>query len=307
MVAHHGGPQKPRHIRGYSESHTEACERTLLTLIANLGPWRDCIYLIGGLVPKYLVPVSQGSGQQFVPTMDVDLVLDIQMLANVEAYRRLEANLSEMGFTRDANDQHRPVNYRWIRRIDERTTVTVDLLCDVDARAGSAVPIDSGVSALVIPGAHLAYRDFVEVSLSGALLEGKGFTRETLRVANVVPFVVLKALAYAERKQEKDAHDLIYVLREYVGGPDAVASQFALRLREWDDEPLLITALELIRTHFDTDKDAVGNRKNGSVSYATFHLVLGDHRLEARLRNEASAIADRFIDAVMNDNSSALP
>lgn len=31
------------------------CERTLLTLLGNLGPWRERVYLAGGLAPPYIV------------------------------------------------------------------------------------------------------------------------------------------------------------------------------------------------------------------------------------------------------------
>lgn len=47
--------KKPTAIQGYNQSVTEACERVLVTLIRHLGPWRDSIFLVGGLTPRYLI------------------------------------------------------------------------------------------------------------------------------------------------------------------------------------------------------------------------------------------------------------
>jgi hypothetical protein len=45
---------------GYSDTATERCERVLGTLMRGIGqPWRHRVYLVGGLVPRYLV---QGDG-----------------------------------------------------------------------------------------------------------------------------------------------------------------------------------------------------------------------------------------------------
>lgn len=44
-----------RHYDEYDEATTGRCERALITLIGDLGPWGDRIYLAGGLAPRYLV------------------------------------------------------------------------------------------------------------------------------------------------------------------------------------------------------------------------------------------------------------
>src|SRR5882762_9740178 len=100
---------KPRHQGGYNTSHTDYCERTLVTLLRGLGPWKESVYVIGGLVPRYLInrPIESGGPPQHVGTTDVDIVLDLRILANVEAYRHLEENLTHMGFERGISDEGR--------------------------------------------------------------------------------------------------------------------------------------------------------------------------------------------------------
>lgn len=82
---------KPKHQGGYTSVHADLCERALVTLLRGLGPWKEHIYLGGGLVPRYLVPASRSSAAIEAPashigTTDVDIVLDLEMLTRVEDY-----------------------------------------------------------------------------------------------------------------------------------------------------------------------------------------------------------------------------
>jgi len=40
------------HQNDYDEAATVRCERALLTLLGDLGSWRERIYLVGGLAPR---------------------------------------------------------------------------------------------------------------------------------------------------------------------------------------------------------------------------------------------------------------
>ena len=44
---------KPQTINGYEAAVTEACERVLVTLPRGLGPWKDSVYLVGRLAPRF--------------------------------------------------------------------------------------------------------------------------------------------------------------------------------------------------------------------------------------------------------------
>ncbi|BEV11901.1 hypothetical protein ATDW_23970 [Asticcacaulis sp. DW145] len=39
----------------YDADITEDCERVLVALLRGLGPWKDSVYLVGGLAPRYIV------------------------------------------------------------------------------------------------------------------------------------------------------------------------------------------------------------------------------------------------------------
>ena len=67
------------HYSDYDEETTARCERVLVTLIGNLGPWRERIYLVGGLAPKYLVGQLPQGARAHVGTADVDLVVGLAL------------------------------------------------------------------------------------------------------------------------------------------------------------------------------------------------------------------------------------
>jgi hypothetical protein len=282
---------KPKHQGGYTALHAELCERTLVTLLRGLGPWKAGIYLTGGLVPRYLIHRPDDDEQTPPPhagTTDVDLILDLDVLVTVEAYRRLEQNLRSLGFVRGTNDEGQTQHFSWRKSVGGGMTVVVDLLCDADPSEGGRVaplPGERRLSALKIPGAHLVARDHITVDITAELLDERGIATEAVRVANVVPFVVLKALAY----------DLIYCLMHYGDGPMDVAAQFADRIERWTDEPLLSRALEILRTRFATDERTPGARKDGPISYARFLADPGRRDLDARHRQDAAAVIDLFV------------
>jgi hypothetical protein len=46
---------KPATLDGYQGRSTLDFERVLVTLLRGLGPWKNSVYLVGGLTPRYLV------------------------------------------------------------------------------------------------------------------------------------------------------------------------------------------------------------------------------------------------------------
>ena len=42
-------------LGGYRDQYTVDCERVLVTLLRGLGPWKESVFLVGGLTPRYLV------------------------------------------------------------------------------------------------------------------------------------------------------------------------------------------------------------------------------------------------------------
>lgn len=115
----------PTHYGDYDDHATQACERVLVTLLRGLGPWKRCVYLVGGLTPRYLVPDPPTSVRSHAGTRDVDLVVDLPLLVEVEAYRTLERNFRDLGLRRATNEDGSRPSWRWERRTDANTLVVV--------------------------------------------------------------------------------------------------------------------------------------------------------------------------------------
>ena len=119
---------KPKHQGGYTSEHADLCERTLLTLIRGLGPWKKSIYLVGGLVPRYIIHPPSGAGDHpsHAGTTDVDVFLDLNVLASTGAYRTLERNLKALGFVRGTNEDGKAQHHSWRKPYTSTITIVVD-------------------------------------------------------------------------------------------------------------------------------------------------------------------------------------
>lgn len=275
-----------RHHSDYDEATTARCERALVTLLGDIGPWGQRVYLAGGLAPRYIVGSLPEGAPAHVGTTDVDLVIGLAMEdESPEAYRTLENNLRKAGF-------HGETSFRWKRTVDG-ATVTVEFLCETDKveqgkiykpKAGAG----SGLGAFNVRGAQLVTRDYTERILEAERLDDGGRSQVTVRVAGLLSYTVLKILAFQDRHENKDAYDLVYCLLNFSDGPEDAgrrAANSAIR-----DEPQVQDALQLLAARFaSTDQD-------GPHGYAAF-LDDGDAEEVARLRREAIAVVRQFLSA----------
>ncbi len=76
---------KPAAFDGYSDEYTKDCERVLVTLLRGLGPWKESVYLVGGLTPRYLVAARPPVVPAHAGTLDVDLVIDLHQITEIQA------------------------------------------------------------------------------------------------------------------------------------------------------------------------------------------------------------------------------
>jgi hypothetical protein len=82
---------KPQILTEYSAEVTRDCERVLVTLFSGLGPWRDSVFLVGGLAPRYIVTKRPPDVPPHAGTGDIDVVVDLSILADIVAFTCLKA------------------------------------------------------------------------------------------------------------------------------------------------------------------------------------------------------------------------
>jgi hypothetical protein len=184
--------------------------------------------------------------------MDLDVGLQLALL-DEGRYRRLTERLRDAGFTMDKNDEGNPTRQRWV--ITSSGTVTVDFLIPPSRegdRAGTLREIEPDFAAIIAPGLRCAFRDRQRVPLDGRTLFGEKAMRDVW-VCGAGAYVVLKALAFDSRGENKDAYDLFYVIRNYGTGVSDVVAKLQSLL---DDEEAQ-KALDVLRRDF-TDPESVG-------------------------------------------------
>lgn len=292
---------KPMTAAGYENEVTENCERVLVTLIRGLGPWRDSIFLVGGLTPRYLVDKKPPDVPAHAGTGDVDVVIQLHMLANTDAYHTLEDNFKKLGFARGTNSAGKPVSWRW-ETSSNGTKIILELLADDPDKSGGKVvelPTDGNVSALNIPHSAIVFDQHKTKDITAELLGDNGVATVALHYADLVAFTCLKAYAVDQRDERKDAHDLIYCLTHYEGGVDAAAKEFRAAL-EGKHTTVVTEVLGLLARHFADDGQTEGYAKAGPVAVAKFELGEDPDSRDSRIlrQREVADLVMRLLKAI---------
>lgn len=204
----------------YEARAVHAARSVLLELTHLLGAYHEDIVLVGGWVPELLLP-SQESPH--VGSTDVDLALN---------HRRIEAKGYEtiLKLLKDRGYEEGPQPFIFFRKLvveGQEIVVQVDLLAGEYEGATKKHRHQKvqDVHARKARGCDLAFEHPVEIKIEGELPEG-GKDSVTVRVASIVPFIVMKGMALADRMKEKDAWDIYYCLKNYPGGLDAFVEAF---------------------------------------------------------------------------------
>ena len=250
-------PEKPIRASDYFPAQAELVRSTCLYVATKLGDLMDDVVVVGGLVPSLLVEQSDPPEglQPHVGTMDLDIGLKLALLDGGR-YRTLSGRLRDAGFTQDETEAGRPTGQRW--RITGTASVTVDFLIQPSRetdQGGKLRNIEEGFAAIITPGLELAFRDRRQVSISGKTIFGENARRDVW-TCGPGAFVLLKALAFRSRGDNKDAYDLFYVVRNFGTGVGDVVE----RLRPLLDHAEAQRAIEILREDF-SGHDAVGPQR----------------------------------------------
>ena len=249
--------EKPTTAAGYTPVHLALVRATCLYVATKLGDLMDELVIVGGLAPSLLIDqvnLPEGADAH-VGTTDLDVGLTVALL-DQQRYTALTERLRRAGFSPDVNEDGNPTRHRW--KIEENVKVTVDFLIQPTLpgdQGGRLRDIEPDFAALIAPGLDLAFVDRHSVRLSGKTILGEDATRDVW-VCGAGAYIILKALAFGIRGENKDAYDLFYVVRNYGAGVGDVAD--ALRPLLGDDSTK--QALEVLQRDF-LDHNGLGPRR----------------------------------------------
>jgi len=277
-------PEKPSTADGYRGEQVGLVGATCLYVATKLGDLMDDLVVVGGLVPSLLIDQQEltGGADPHIGTMDLDVGLAVALL-DQGRYRTITVRLRQAGFSQDVNEEGHPTRQRWT--IEGVGRVTVDFLIPPTRPgdiAGTLRNIESDFAAIIAPGLQLAFRDRRRVPLSGRTIMGEDAARDVW-VCGPGAYVVLKALAFGSRGENKDAYDLFYVVRNYGAGVEDIADC----LRPLLDDPAGSEAIALLRRDF-LDHNGVGPRR-----VAEFLARGPDDAIQADVVGFVSRLLDR--------------
>lgn len=247
-------PEKATTAKEYSIEQAELVRATCLYLSTKLGDLMGEIVIVGGLVPSLLIDqdsMPEGDDKH-VGTMDLDIGLALAIFDG-SRYRAITDRLRSAGFTHDVNEMGNPTRQRW--KVEEPRKVTVDFLIppsNDDDEGGKIRDIEPDFAAIITPGLRLAFIDQQKITLSGKTIFGEKAVRD-IWVCGSGAFVVLKALAFRKRGENKDAYDLYYHIRNFGNGVHEVADALKSLVSEFEAKE----ALEILRQDF-IDFDGLG-------------------------------------------------
>jgi hypothetical protein len=254
--------EKPITAEGYPPDQVARVKATCLYLATKLGDIMEELVVIGGLVPSLLIDQEHlpETVSPHVGTLDLDLGLAFALVGE-QRYQEVAERLAHAGFKADTNDEGKITRQRW--KISD-PPVTVDFLiepADAKSKPGSLFPLTKDWAAIIAPGLHLAFRDSLIITLTGLTIADEKASRN-IRVCGAGAYVVLKALAFSIRGENKDAYDLFYLLRCYGSGVSDVSSL----LRPLLEDEAARKALDILHADF-TDTEAVGPRRVAAFLY----------------------------------------
>lgn len=245
---------KPAFESDYSPQLLDLVRSVCLYVCTKIGDFSEDFVVAGGLVPILIIPQDPPpeGADRHVGTRDLDLGFSLGVFTG-SRYQEIVDRLRSAGFAPDVSEVGNPTLQRW--RLEKDIEPTVDFLIPQTSpgeAGGSIKHLEPDFGAIITPGLELAFQDRIGVTLSGKTPMGEIAERDVW-VCGPGAFVVLKALAFSSRGENKDAYDLYYVVRNFGSGPIDVVQHLAPLL---DSQPGS-EAIKIMSRDF-TDPAAVG-------------------------------------------------
>ncbi len=192
----------------------------LLEVHRLLGEYSDSMVVIGGWVPFLTIPQDQ---EEHVGSVDIDLALDHRKLQET-GYKTIRELLEANGY----KQMDRLFSFKKnVTFNDREIEVELDLLSGEYEGTGNENCHQEmqDIRAIKIRGCDIVFDMYTKIELKGELPSGS-IAEVTIRVAGIVSFLTLKGNTLQNRSKTKDAYDIVYCVRNFSGGIDAIAAEF---------------------------------------------------------------------------------
>ncbi|MDO8963344.1 MAG: hypothetical protein Q7W30_02510 [Coriobacteriia bacterium] len=264
----------------YPPDAVEAAKSVMVELVHILGEYRDEMIIVGGWVPFLLMPDASGH----VGSTDVDIALN-HLAETDEVYANISAILVEHDYVQDKGQP-----FIWFKDVESQggvIAVEVDFLAGEYGGTGKRhrTQLVQDMKPRKARGADLLFDESVERQIEARLPSG-AIDTVTVRVACVVPYLVMKSSALDSRVKEKDAYDIWFTIANYPGGVSAVAEEFEPLAKHG----LVVQALAILESKFASTEHF------GPASVALFMEADGEEA--ERIKRDAYERVQALIAAV---------
>jgi len=213
-------PSDPQSANEYDDRTTAAVKAVLVEIGQILGSFKGKFAVVGGAVPWLLLDNFE---MPHVGTIDVDLGLDAEALADGEYVRLVDALM-----THGYGQNKKLKKFQLVRRIEatdegDPIDIVVDFLMPRDAVIDrNKPPIIEDFAVQRADGTDLAMRFNQMVAVRGAMPNG-GTNQIEIAVCSIPALLAMKGYAVHNRLKQKDAYDIYYCIHNYPEGIDALA------------------------------------------------------------------------------------
>lgn len=205
----------------YGKREVGAARSVLVELIHLLGEFEDSIVLVGGSVPPLLY---RENAADYVGTLDIDLALN-HLTIDDATYKTIRDALLKRGYKEGSQP------FIFFREVpvdgSKPVIVEINFLSGEYGGTGKSHRTQKvqDLRARKARGCDLAFENFINVKVEGEL-PGGGKDFVMCKISAIVPFLVMKGMALADRIKEKDAWDIYYCLTHHPDGIDGIINEF---------------------------------------------------------------------------------
>jgi hypothetical protein len=213
-------PGEPQSAAQYDDRTTAAVKAVLIEIGQVLSAYQGKFALIGGAVPWLLL---ENEDMRHVGTIDVDLGLDAEALGDGE-YATLVESLIDHGYKQSADFRR----FQLVRQVPTNDgggpiDIVIDFLMPRDADiVKNDPPIITDFAVQRADGAELAIHFQEIIAITGPMPDGVR-SRVEIAVCSIPALLAMKGFAINKRYKQKDAYDIYYCVRNFPGGPNALA------------------------------------------------------------------------------------
>ena len=227
----------------YPRDAVEMCLSVLVEFMTILGAYKEDVVLIGGWVPYFLFEEYK---QEHTGSLDIDVALDFEHIAP-EGYKSILQLLKERGYTEGTQ----PFIYHRTVKTDDGKEMTVDLNFLAGEYGGTEksrrTQKAQDIRARKARGCDVAFAHTTLINLKRTMPD-KAVNEVNIKVAGVIPFLVMKGMALWDRYKEKDAYDIYFTIQHYPEGVKGLARTF----KPYVSNALIQEGLAKIKDKFKT-------------------------------------------------------